>query len=245
MATARLKNFHDQIVDVLGRRMVAGVLAPGQRMPPEQQLAESLGVSRLGLREAMKTLAAKGMVSIRTKTGTHVLPRRHWHLFDPTVLQWHAQRPLDGRFVTDLMQLRRMIEPAAARIAAERIGPEALQAVRAAYLAMESASTQGDYMAADLRFHGAVLDACDNAFIGQLQGAISEVLRVSFEASASPAAGDRAQALALHHGLLAALEAHDPDAAAAAVDRLIARAVDRIQRTRNAGPSGGDEGTRP
>lgn len=232
MATAppaRPRNFHDQIVDLLGRRMVAGELEPGSRIPPEPQLAASLGVSRLALREAMKTLAAKGMVSIRPKTGTHVAPRSAWNLFDADLLKWHAERPLDERFVADLMELRRMIEPAAARIAAERASKPQLRAVREAWEAMAAAADQAAYIAADLRFHGAVLDACDNAFIGHLQGAISEVLKVSFRASSSPAAEDHAQALRLHETLLTALERRAPDAAAAAVEALIARAGDRIR----------------
>lgn len=232
MVTSRPKNFHDQIVDTLGRRMVAGELAPGERMPPEAQLAESLGVSRLGLREAMKTLAAKGMVSIRTRTGTHVLPRRDWNLFDPAVLQWHAHGALDDKFVADLMQLRRLIEPAAARLAALQATRAQLQAIRAAFEAMAQAKDDAAYIAADLGFHGAVLDACDNAFIGQLQGAIAEVLKVSFKASASPLPDDREKALALHRALLQALEARDADAAASAVDRLIDRATERILATR-------------
>ena len=234
MSTPRPKNFHDQIVDTLGRRMVAGELAAGERMPPEAQLAESLGVSRLALREAMKTLAAKGMVSIRTRTGTHVLPRRVWNLFDPAVLQWHAQGALDDKFVADLMQLRRLIEPAAARLATLKATPMQLQAIRVAFEAMVQAKDDGAYIAADLGFHGAVLDACDNAFIGQLQGAIAEVLKVSFNASASPLPDDREKALALHRALLLALEARDPVAAAAAVDRLIDRATERILASRPA-----------
>jgi GntR family transcriptional regulator, galactonate operon transcriptional repressor len=240
MAMPRPKNFHDQTVDTLGRRMVAGELAPGERMPPEAELAESLGVSRLALREAMKTLAAKGMVSIRTRTGTHVQPRRAWNLFDPTVLQWHAHGGLDAKFVADLMELRRLIEPAAARLAAVQATRPQLQAVRRAYEAMAQAADEAAYIAADLAFHGAVLDACDNAFIGQLQGAIAEVLKVSFTASASPRADDREKALRLHQALLQALEARDADAAAAAVERLIDRATERIRapRPRRAGAAG-------
>lgn len=228
----RPRNFHDQIVELLGQKIVAGELAPGSRMAPEPQLAQSLGVSRLALREAMKTLTAKGMVVIRQKTGTHVLPRTAWNLFDADLLKWHAERPLDDRFVADLMELRRMIEPAAARIAAKRASRAQLQAVRGAYNAMAAAGDTASYIAADLQFHAAVLEACDNQFIGQLQGAISQVLKVSFRASSSAGAASHARALALHEALVLALEAHDADAAALAAEHLIARATDRIRRLR-------------
>jgi GntR family transcriptional regulator, galactonate operon transcriptional repressor len=234
LAAPRPRNFHDQIVDLLGRRMVAGELAPGARIPPEPQLAASLGVSRLALREAMKTLAAKGMVVIRPKTGTHVQPRAAWNLFDPDLLKWHAVQPLDDRFVADLMELRRMIEPAAARIAALRASRAQLKGVREAYAAMAAAPDQASYIAADLRLHAAVLEACDNPFIAQLQGAISEVLKVSFSASSSPLPDEHAHALALHEALVVALEARDEQAAAQAVERLIERAGQRIRTARGA-----------
>src|ERR1700754_1983675 len=99
MLKTRPKNFHDQIVEEIGLQIVGGVLVTGEQIPPEPVLAEKLGVGRLAVREAMKTLAAKGMVGIRPKTGTQVLPRGSWNLFDPNVLQWHAAVSLDAKFV--------------------------------------------------------------------------------------------------------------------------------------------------
>lgn len=230
MIKARPRSFHDQIVEELGSKIVVGTLASGMQISPEPILAESLGVGRLAVREAMKVLAAKGLIVIRPKTGTHVLPREAWNLFDPAVLRWHAAAPLDEPFIADLVQLRRMIEPEAARIAAAQASDAQIGAVREAFQAMASASAQDDYVAADLRFHAAVLAACNNQFIRQLQGAISEVLKISFKASSARAGRqDRAFALSLHEALVTALEARDGDAAEAAVHKLIARAEDRIR----------------
>ncbi|HEY4069439.1 MAG TPA: FadR/GntR family transcriptional regulator [Burkholderiaceae bacterium] len=246
MRTVRPKSFHDQIVEEIGLQIVGGELAAGAQIPPEPVLAEKLGVGRLAVREAMKTLAAKGMVGIRPKTGTQVLPRASWNLFDPNVLQWHAAVSLDAKFVADLMELRRLIEPAAARIAAGRATNEQLAAMRQAYAAMESAVEHEDYIAADLRFHGAVLDACDNQFLHHLQGAISEVLKISFTASSTPRR-DANRALALHRNLIDALEARDPQAAEAAVGHLIDRASERIrlQHPALAAPRSGEKSAAP
>ena len=229
MLKTRPKNFHDQIVEEIGLQIVGGVLVTGEQIPPEPVLAEKLGVGRLAVREAMKTLAAKGMVGIRPKTGTQVLPRGSWNLFDPNVLQWHAAVSLDAKVVADLMELRRLIEPAAARIAAGRVTTDQLATMRQAYVAMESAAEHQDYLAADLRFHAAGLEACDNQFFRQLQGAISEVLKISFKASSTPRR-DAGPALALHKNLLEALEHRDPDAAEKAVGRLIDRATELIRQ---------------
>lgn len=222
------KNFHDQIVDTLGYKIVSGEYASGMRIPPEPVLAETFSVSRLAIREAMKTLAAKGLVSIRPKTGTHVLPREAWNLFDPNVLAWYTVGELDGRFINDLMELRRAIEPCAAKLAAVRASHQDIQEMRDAFAAMKGAATQAEYIAADVRFHSVVLAASNNQFIRQLQAALSEVLKTSFHASSSEAWGKDAAALELHRMLLLALERRDVEGAAQAVENLIQRAEKNI-----------------
>ncbi len=230
----RPKSIHHQIVETLGREIVTGVLPVGSQIPTESILAESLGVGRLALREAMKVLASMGMVVILPKTGTHVLPRESWNLFDPNVLQWHVQYAFDEEFTKDLVELRNMIEPAAAGIAATQATLEQIGTIRQAYVDMVQAETHADYLEADLRFHGAVLSSCKNRFIRQLQTPISEVLRVSFKASSTPGRDtDREHALILHQALLIAIENHDPAAAINSVQKLIDRASERIQSMRS------------
>ncbi len=230
----RPKSIHHQIVETLGREIVTGGMPIGSQIPTESILAESLGVGRLALREAMKVLAAMGMVVILPKTGTHVLPRESWNLFDPNVLQWHVQFAFDDEFTKDLVELRNMIEPVAAGIAATQASPEQIEKIRQAYVAMVDAETHAEYLEADLRFHSAVLSSCKNRFIRQLQIPISEVLKVSFKASSTPGRDvDREHALNLHQALLMAIENHDPDAAVSAVERLIERASERMRNMRS------------
>ncbi len=223
MSPPRLRNFHHQIVDAVGASIVAGRYAEGEQLPTEPQLAETYGASRLIIREAMKSLAAKGLVSIRPRTGTHVLPRAEWNLFDPAVLGWQSEAPPDKKLIADLMELRQTIEP----LAAARALPPQVAEIREAFEAMAKAQTQASYIEADLRFHGAVVRSCDNQFIQQLETALSAVWKTSFQAS-SDAWGPDAQALELHRSLLHSIEGRDPQGAESAVLALIARAVVRI-----------------
>ncbi len=228
MSTPPLKNFHAQLVDTLGSQIVDGTLPAGDRLPTEDRLAAQFGASRLVIREAMKSLAAKGLVTIRPRTGTHVQPRSAWNLFDPDVLGWHAGAPLQAQFIADLMELRQAIEPLAAGLAAGRADARAVAALREAMDAMTAAGSQADYIEADLRLHATVMQACGNAFIQHLAGALSEVLKTSFTAS-SDAWGPDARALALHEALVRAIETGDAPAAQTAANALIARATERIE----------------
>ena len=88
---ARMKNVHGNTVDHLGEAIVAGRYAAGASMPPEPMLCEELGVSRTVIREAVKSLVAKGLVSTGPKVGTRVLPEEQWNWFDPDVIMWQSK----------------------------------------------------------------------------------------------------------------------------------------------------------
>lgn len=212
MPALPLRNFHHQLVDKVGRDIVAGVYAEGAQMPTEPQLAEIYGASRMIVREAMKSLAAKGLVSIRPRTGTRVLPRAQWNLFDPVVLNWHwhDEAAFDPKLIADLMELCLAIEPLAARLAAARASAAELAALREAYQVMAATSQRAAYIEADLQFHGVVVRACGNVFIQQLETALSAVWKTSFQASTRSAFAPDTAALKLHHKLVIAIEKHDP-----------------------------------
>ena len=86
----------------------------------EPVLCESLGVSRTVVREAVKSLVAKGLLVTGPKLGTRVLPEEHWNWFDPDVVAWQSKAGLTREFLRDLQELRRVVEPAAVRLAADR-----------------------------------------------------------------------------------------------------------------------------
>lgn len=220
-----MTTLHRRVLDEMGQQICAGRFAPGDILPAEPILAEQMQVSRITIRETMKSLSAKGMLAVRRRYGTIVLPRSEWQLFDPDVIMWRARSgTVDAGLIDDLMELRTIIEPAAARLAARRATPQDRLALRKAFNAMARAvAGHGDYVPADLAFHGAILSACHNQFVQQMQNALSAILRTSFELS-SEIQGGPARSLPMHEALCMAIEQGDAAAAEAAVLTLIARA---------------------
>jgi GntR family galactonate operon transcriptional repressor len=219
------RTFQEQLSDELGQDICSGRYSPGEVLPSEMALCDRFRVSRIVVREAIKSLAAKGILDVRRKTGTVVQPREQWNLFDLDVIGWHARAAtIDERFVSDLMDLRRVIEPAAARLAAVRADQADRTAIRRAFGDMVKATAgEMDYVPADLTFHAAILKACHNQFLWQMHRALSVILKTSFTISSRVPQGPH-KSLSLHEDLCVGIEAGDPDATEKAVLALIGRA---------------------
>lgn len=223
MPTKRPASFHRQIVEELGREICASDEAAAS-LPPEAMLCARFGVSRTIVREAVKSLVAKGLLDVRPKVGTTIRPRDQWNLLDPDVVDWQSGTTPKAQFIADLIELRRTIEPAAARLAAERAGPADLAAMRAALHRMaEAHAGRGEYVPADLAFHAAVLSACHNQFLRQMQSALGSIQRISFTLS-TRLPNDAAASFPMHEALAEAVAAGDPDGAERATNALIVRA---------------------
>src|SRR5438046_5262201 len=113
------RGLHGAVVHDIGLRIVQGELEAGDPLPTEDELSGELSVSRTVLREAIKVLAAKRLVESRPKTGTRVRQRAEWNLLDPDVLAWQLEAGPSPQFLEDTVELRAIIEPAAARLPAE------------------------------------------------------------------------------------------------------------------------------
>ena len=238
--TIALRNTHGRTLDSLGEAIVAGRHPPGSAIPPEPTLCENFGVSRTVVREAIKSLVAKGLVSTGPKVGTRVLPAEQWNWFDPEVVAWHSRSGLTRGFLRDLQELRLLVEPVAARLAAERASPAEIATVSAAFAGMKDAiENGGDYVSHDLAFHRGLLQACGNRMLGQMGKALGALLRTSFElSSARPDAP--AQSLSMHKAILDALIARRPAKAERATLRLIAAAqldIEHVLASRRKLPS--------
>lgn len=169
------------MVNELGARIMRGELPPGSTLDPEL-VAREFEVSRTVVREAIKVLAAKGLVGARPRLGTYVTERAHWQLLDADVMAWRATDEPDPRLVIELDEVRLIIEPSAARMAAERRSDEQLERIRAAcdLLDRSYASEEPDrpdHTAADLEFHRAVLAATGNELLEHFEVVLAPALQ--------------------------------------------------------------------
>jgi DNA-binding FadR family transcriptional regulator len=225
-----VKNVLGHTLDRLGEAIVGGRYPAGSSIPPEPLLGDELGVSRTVVREAVKSLVAKGLLVTGPKVGTRVLPEDNWNWFDPEVVAWKSRMGLSREFLRDLQELRRVVEPAGVRLAAERATAPDIAEIEVAYAGMKSAiEIGGDYVAHDLRFHQGLLRACHNRMVVQMSKALGALLRTSFEISTSRPDGP-ASSLPLHRAVLDAVIARNPAQAERACLVLIAGAQDDIEQ---------------
>lgn len=200
------RNLHGQVVNEMGRRVVSGTYPAGALLPNEEQLCQELQVSRTALREAVKVLAAKGLLESRPRIGTRVRSRDVWNLLDPDILAWRCATGADPEFLRHLTELREIIEPAAASLAAGSRSPEQLAAIGAALQAMENANDMAQWVEADLAFHTAILKGTNNPLLMPLAAIIGSALESLLSVTAR-SAGDFKRGLPDHQKVYAAIEA--------------------------------------
>ena len=206
------KSMHGRIVRELGVRILAGELAPGERLPGEPELIAKYEVSRPVLREAVRVLAAKGLVLSRQRAGAVVRPRSEWHLLDPDVLYWMIQTRPAPEFVQMLMAMRRLFEPGAAALAAQAATDEQLAAIARAYDGMAAATTADELLEPDLAFHRCIAEATGNDLMAYIGTMLSLALRESIKLS-SRLPDTYALSLPRHKAILSALQHRDAAAA--------------------------------
>ena len=165
---------HGAIARDLGIAITSGRYAPGDILDGEIESSEQLQVSRTAYREAVRILAAKGLVESRPKVGTRVSPQEQWHLLDPDVLAWIFSGDPDPGVLHGLFELRQIVEPAAAALAAERRSRKHLDQMRRALDGMAKHTLQNEAgRLADQEFHAALLSASANPFVASLTNGVT------------------------------------------------------------------------
>ena len=216
----------ERVLDRLGQAIVAGRYAAGAKLPTEDDLARKLGVSRPSLREGLKALARKGLIESRTRRGTIALGRERWDVLDSDVLRWTAASPPDHAFLLSLIELRAIMEPAAARLAASRATPEQILEIERAFQGMVESLPQ-DVDAChhhDLAFHRAIFAACGNSILQRFYDAISALLLTLFRAS-TQARESYENSLAEHGAVAMAIRRRQPGEAEKSMHKLLAGTV--------------------
>ncbi len=232
MATSpRPLRIHGTIARDLGIRIVSGAVAPGDLLDGEIAASGSLNVSRTAYREALRMLAAKGLVESRPKTGTRVSQRDQWQLLDPDVLSWVFDVEPDARLIGHLFELRKIVEPAAAQFAALRRTDAQVEAMRDALRDMADHTLATDAgRDADQRFHAALLEASSNPFLVTLTSGVGAAVAWTtiFKQRNSPL---RRDPLPDHQRVFEAVAAGDGAAAYAAMTDLVDMAFQDTQLT--------------
>lgn len=214
-------NLSFRVAQDLGRDIVCGNRGAGQPFPTEAELCAQFGVSRTAVREAVKMLSAKGLVSSKPRQGIRVLPEESWNILDADVLSWSLDTQPSLAVLHEFFQMRVAIEPEAAALAARYADEENRSAIRAALDGMAAAPPHGDEArAADVEFHVAILYATKNRFYVCMRDFIRTALRVSIRFTTSESA-DYGDTLRSHGSVHAAIVAGDADAARQRMRRLV------------------------
>ncbi|MGC9496163.1 sporulation transcriptional regulator WhiH [Streptomyces sp. WG7] len=221
-AGSRGRGLHGQLVQQLGQMIVSGDLGADRPLVPEE-IGQRFEVSRTVVRESLRVLEAKGLVSARPNVGTRVRPVSDWNLLDPDIIEWRAFGPQRDDQRRELNELRWTIEPLAARLAAGHGREDVQQRLSDMVGIMGHALGQGDaltFSRADAEFHTLLIQIAGNRMLDHLSGIVSAALHVS----GGPVTGcDRPNDVSLtqHGRIVDALAAGDGAAAEAAMRQLL------------------------
>ena len=217
-----LRGRQGQVIEALGRAIVGGTYQPGELLPREAELVEEYAVSRTSVREAMKVLAAKGLVDIRPKVGTRVRPRALWSSFDSDLLTWTYVEGMAAELMRDLVELRQIVEPSAARLAAGRASMHDLGRIEQAALDLAAAAhDQTAYAESDVEFHLAVYAASHNTFLSRFGSLVADFMKLSFDLQQEANTLSLEDDAARHQAVVDAITRGDSEAAAESMLQVV------------------------
>lgn len=201
------RGLHGQIVEQVGSRIVNGTYVPGATLFAES-LEGDFAVSKTVVREALKVLAAKGLVESRQRRGTVVRPRRAWNLLDGDILRWHCAQPGSHGFIDAIAEVTTILETSAVRLAAERRNDADLAALEDALADMGKDLPDDTVVMAQLRFHCAMLDATHNELLQRTDVLLSAraVVRTQLVRDGRM----RPASVVMHRAMFDAIKAKDP-----------------------------------
>jgi DNA-binding FadR family transcriptional regulator len=225
-------NLTYDLLEQLGRMIVAGAFGPGNPFPNEAELAKRYGTSRSITRESVKMLTAKGLLRGRPRQGTTVQPEANWNLLDPDVLRWHLEQKFSLKLLMDFTQVRLAMEPQAAALAASSADAAAIAGIRQAVARMYAAERgEDDALAADIAFHVATLNASGNRFFINLRGLVATALQISIRFT-NRMKGVRLASVQAHEAVLEAIAARDARGAFEAMQAMLVEAMGLFEKAR-------------
>lgn len=230
------------VVDAIGSSIASGDRSPGEILATESAMCQQLNVGRNVLREGLKILAGKGLVRTVRRAGTSVLPQSQWNMLDPDVLRWIlATENLRSEMLRELAELRRMIEPEVAALAAANATTTETLRLFECYEGMERFKDEpARAIEADISYHQRMFEAAHSPLLSSLFRAFVVLLRANFVITVNAGYIDN---LVEHRLAAEAIRDRNPDAARAAMLRLLDNnEVAMAKMTRASRP---DRGTPP
>lgn len=198
-------------IKLLGRDICRGYYPEGAHMPSENDLCDKYKVSRTVIREALNVVESKGLVSRRSRSGTTVNRHTKWSILDESVIEWLENTEQAEKILPSILEARRVIEPAAAKMAAERANFKDLSFLEESWdLMSNSAHDLNLFNAADLKFHYYLISSSNNRVFQQLASSFKAAIQHSIEAT-SKFSENLEAAIYLHGELLNALRIKNPD----------------------------------
>ncbi|MCY3912143.1 MAG: FadR/GntR family transcriptional regulator [Chloroflexi bacterium] len=233
MARPIRSRLHDEVVVAYTGRIVREELAPGDFLPPEPIMGDEFGISRAVVREALRVLAARGLVGVHHGIGTIVREARDWNVLDPGVTGAFHESPQFPALVDEMLEARRAVEVQAAALAARHAVPEHKRRIDEALAAIPT--TIGDdptlFNQRDIELHAAILEATENRFLHRALSPLFPLVRTVIRLSTLGSESDPVSYAARSHAeIVAAIIRGDADAAADAMSRHLSRTESDIRR---------------
>ncbi len=211
---------HLKLAESIGGQILGGVYAPGTLLPNEAEWCRIYGASRTAVREAIKGLNAKGLLVSRPKVGSRVEPRTRWNMLDRDVLSWYSRAGDKRENLLSIQEVRRVLEPEVAALAARKCTPAQLGILKQALEDMRMAETPSATAEPDVRFHLAVLAAANNELLAPFGVLIESALKNLFDYT-SVRGHEPDYVIPLHKNIVTAIARGNPEAARRAVRALL------------------------
>ncbi|MDN4502070.1 FadR/GntR family transcriptional regulator [Alteromonadaceae bacterium BrNp21-10] len=226
MARIENLNLSQRVTNELGQAIIGGHYTSESGLPTEAKLCEEYGISRTAIREAVKMLAAKGLISSRPRQGILVEPAANWNLYDTSVLKWMLASSPSLLILKEFLQMRLAVEPEAAALAAKFGSDDAIDRIELALDVMQQAVGDPDVSLhdADLAFHTSILYASNNRFFYQLRDFISTALNVTIQHT-TPAKGNDQSVVDDHAKIYQAIRNRQSDQVKSMMTDLIEEAI--------------------
>lgn len=221
------RNYHSYVINEVGRAIVAGEMPVGSSLPGDAEMMDRFGVSRTVLREALKTLEAKGLVEARAKVGTRVLPQSRWNLFDRQVLAWKLESGPSPAFLVQFQAVRESLEVQTARLAARHREAEHVRLLHYwLNQRLVMAHQPEPFALAEFEIHRVLAEASGNPFLRAASAVMEFGVAVSVKARMvgdydAPPEGLAAGQARLYETLVQSVERGEVEAAAEAMTALV------------------------